>query len=233
MQDLIISAGSILVSYDVSSLFTNVPLNETIEIFGEKVFKDNWFNSTYDLNISKEDIVDLLSAATKDQLFQFNGSLYEQIDGVAMGSPLSPLPANMFMSSLEEEINMVGNLPPYYCRFVDDVMPDIPTAMDFLNTLNHAHPAVKFTMEIEKDGMLPFLGTQLLHLVPQIKTSVYVKPTYTSLLLHYQSHVDNWYKQSLLTFMLDRSHRLSLSWIYFSDECEQFTKLAVEIIWVL
>ena len=60
VQDLIISAGSILVSYDVSSLFTNVPLNETIEIFAEKVFKDNWFNSTYDLNISKEDLVDLL-----------------------------------------------------------------------------------------------------------------------------------------------------------------------------
>jgi len=72
------------VSYDVSSLFTNVPLDETIEILADKAFRDNWFNSTYDLNISKNDLVDLLGVATKGQLFQFNGSLYEQTDGVVM-----------------------------------------------------------------------------------------------------------------------------------------------------
>ena len=47
------------------------------------------FNSTHDLNISEQDLIDLLSMATKEQMFQFNGSLYEQIDGVAMGSPPS------------------------------------------------------------------------------------------------------------------------------------------------
>ena len=102
-------------------------------------------------------------------IIQFNGAPYEQIDGVAMGSPLRPLLANVFMSSLEEELKVVGKLPPYYRRFVDGtltVMPDIITATDFLNTLNHGHPAVKFTMEIEKDGMLPFLGTQLLNRAP-------------------------------------------------------------------
>ena len=90
-------------------------------------------------------------------------------------------------------------------------MPDITAATDFLDTLYHAHPAVKFTMEIEKDGMLPFLGTQLLNRAPQIETRVYVKPTNTGLLLHYQSHVDNRYKRSLLTTMLDRAYWLSSS----------------------
>ena len=148
VQDLRISAGNILVSYDVSSLFTNVPLDETIEILADKAFRDNWFNSTYDLNISKQDLVDPLGVATKSQLCQFNGALYEQTDGVAMGSPLGPLLANVFMSSLEEKLELEGKLPPYYCRYVDDtltVMPDIPTAADFLNSLNHAHPAVSFT----------------------------------------------------------------------------------------
>ena len=74
-----------------------------------------------------------------------------------MGSPLGPLLAKVFMSSLEEDLKMVGKLPPYYCRFVDDiliVMLDIITATDFRNTLNHAHPAVKFTMEIKKHPKL-------------------------------------------------------------------------------
>jgi len=65
VQDLRISAGNILVSYDVSSLFTNVPLDEPIEILADKAFRDNRFNSTYDQNISKQDLVDLLRVATK------------------------------------------------------------------------------------------------------------------------------------------------------------------------
>ncbi|XP_022808938.1 uncharacterized protein LOC111345915, partial [Stylophora pistillata] len=104
-------------------------------------------------------------------------------------------------------------------------MPNIGTATDFLHTLNDAHPSVSFTMEIEKDGMLPFLGTQLLNRAPQIETKVYVKPTNTGLLVHYQSYVDNRYKRNLLTTMLDRAYRLSSSWLYFSEECERLKYL--------
>jgi hypothetical protein len=132
------------------------------------------------------------------------------------------------MSSLEEKLELEGKLPDYYRRYVDDtltIMPNITTATDFLNTLNHAHPSVSFTMEIEKDGMLPFLGTLLLNRAPQIETKVYVKPTNTGLLVHYQSHVDNRYKRSLLTTMLDRAYRLSSSWPYFSEECERLKSL--------
>ena len=80
----------ILVSYDVSFLFTNVPLDKTIQSLANRAFKNNWFNTTYDLNLTKTDLVDLLSVATKGQLFKFNGPLYEQTDGVAMGPLLIP-----------------------------------------------------------------------------------------------------------------------------------------------
>ena len=68
-----IDEQDILVSYDVSSLFTNVPVDETIEILAEKAFKDDWFNKEYNLNITKTDLVELLEIATKNQLFQFEG----------------------------------------------------------------------------------------------------------------------------------------------------------------
>ena len=93
IQNLVIDGDEILVSFDVTSLFTNVPLQETIEIIAEKAFVDNWFNVTHNLNITKPDLVQLLEVATMNQLFQFDGKLYEQIDGVAMGSPLGPLMA--------------------------------------------------------------------------------------------------------------------------------------------
>ena len=73
------------------------------------------------------------------------------------------------------------------------VEPVVPEGF-LLKTLNHAHPSFSFTMEIEKDGMLPFLGTQLLNCAPQIETKV--RPTNTALLVHYQSHVDNWFKRT-------------------------------------
>ena len=67
-------------------------------------------------------------------------------------------------------------------------------------------------MEIENDGMLPFLGIQLRNKCTQIQTKMYVKPTNTGLLLHYKSHVDGRYKRGLLKTMLDRDFRLSSNW---------------------
>ena len=100
-------------------------------------------------------------------------------------------------------------------------MPNIETASNFLDTLNKAHFPVKFTMETECDGILPFLGIQLLNQSPQIETKVYVKPTNSGLLLYHQSHVDNRYKKGLLRTMLDRAPRLSSSWTHFSDEFDR------------
>ena len=80
-------------------------------------------------------------------------------------------------------------------------------------------------MEVEKNGMLPFLGVQLLNRAPCVETKVYVKPTNTGLLLHYHSHVDSRYKHGLLVTMLDRAHRLSSSWAHFSEECERLREV--------
>ena len=140
-----------------------------------------------------------------------------------MGSPLGPLLANVFMCSIEDKLDQDGKLPSYYRRYVDDtftIIPDITSAEIFLDTLNHCHPSAKFTMEVERNASLPFIGVELLNLAPRIKTKVYVKPTNTGLLLHYQSHVDNRYKRSLITTMLDRAYHISSDWSYFSQECD-------------
>jgi len=139
IQGMEINDQDILVSYmyDVSSLFTNVPVNETIELLAEKAFKD--------------DLIELLGIATKNQLFQFQGNLYEQVDGVAMGSPLGPLMANIFMCGIEEQLEIQNKMPAFYKRYVDDTfskMPDAKAASEFLSTLNEIHPSVSFTMEL-------------------------------------------------------------------------------------
>ena len=153
-----------MVSYDVLSLFTNVPLHETIDILARKAF-ENCFNEN-----------DLLHVATK-----FDGALYEQTDGVAMGSPLGPLLANVFMCSIEWPLKSQGKLPDETLV----IMPNLAAATLFIDTLNHTPSAVSFNMKVEENGILPFLGVQLLNRAPCVEIKVHVKPTNTGLLLHY------------------------------------------------
>ena len=104
-------------------------------------------------------------------------------------------------------------------------MPDRITAGQFLDTLNSTHPSLKFTMEIEREGSLPFLGTELLNRAPKIESKVYIKRTNTGLLLHFQSHVDIKYKRSLVNTMVDRAYRLSSNWLFFSEECDRLRRV--------
>ena len=112
----------ILVSYDLTALLTNVPLSGTIYILVNKALTDDWFNQTYDLNLEKEELAQLLEVATANQLFQLDGHLYEQTDGVVMGSPLGWLMANVFMCHFEEKLTRNGIVPSLYKRYVDDTL---------------------------------------------------------------------------------------------------------------
>lgn len=89
------------------------------------------------MNTSKDDLIELLNLATKDQLFQFNGNLSEQIDSVAMGSTLGPLMVNAFMCSIEENLARENKLPSFHKRYVDDTLAlvrDHSDATDFLTS---------------------------------------------------------------------------------------------------
>ena len=219
-----IDVDLILVSYDVTALFTNVPAHETITILVEKAFSGNCFNDTYDLNLTKDQLRKLLELATTKQLFQLNGTLYEQVKGVAMVSPLGPLLANTFMCSIEEKLEENNELPSFYKRYEDDtlaIMPDHNEANAFLDKLNACQGNIKFTMEIAEQNTIPFVGMNITKSGNRLETSVYRKSTNTGLLLHYHSHVDKRYKDFLLTTMIHRAYQLSSTPTAFSVECNK------------
>ena len=88
IRNLSDNEDDILVSYDVTALFTNLPLDETINILVNKAFADDWFNKTCGLNLQKHRLVELLEIATTNKLFQFDSQLYEQTNGVAIWASL-------------------------------------------------------------------------------------------------------------------------------------------------
>ena len=136
------------------------------------------------------------------------------------------------MCSIEDKLIINNVMPEFYHRFVDETITTQSSqdaADDFLNTLNQCHPSIEFTMEIEADGQLPFLGMQVIRSNQHLETKVHIKPTNTGLLLHYDSHVDKRYKRSLLTTMLTRAFRLSSTWLYFTEECERLKQLFLNL----
>ena len=106
---------------DVDALFTNIPLDEAIDICVKKHFQ-SW--ETLVQGISKIDFCDLLNLVTKESIFKFQNKFYIQVDGVAMGSPLGPILANIFLSYHEE--NWLNKCPlelkpSFYRRYVGDI----------------------------------------------------------------------------------------------------------------
>jgi len=131
----------------VTALFTNAPAHETIGILTEKAFAENWFNNTYNLNLNKDQLMELLKLANTNRLFQLDGILYGQVEGVAIGSPLGPLLPNTFKCSIEEKLEEKNELPSFYKRYVNDtftIMPDLNEANDFLDKLNSCHENLNY-----------------------------------------------------------------------------------------
>ena len=89
-----------MASWDVDSSFTNLSLDETIDICLKKLFRTP---DTLVKGISKNDFSDLLNLVTMESIFTFYNKFYIQADGVAMGSHLSPRLTNIFLKSWRKQ----------------------------------------------------------------------------------------------------------------------------------
>ena len=198
-------------SFDISSLFTSIPLDETIGYCLDKLFTD--CDTVRGLN--RKQLHRLLCFSAKESHFLFDGAIYDQVDGVAMGSPLGPVLANIFMCKLEEQAitNFPGNRPIVYKRYVDDTFLVFENQADmevFFQWINQQHSQIKFTCEKEENGTLPFLDVLVQRTTDgSLCTSIYRKPTFSGLYLRWDSFVPKTFKKGLVNGLLCRAWRLS------------------------
>ena len=90
---------SLMVSFDVKSLFTNVPVDEALQVIRIGLEDDDSLLSRTMLSV--DSIIELLTFKTT--YFSYEDSFCQQTDGAAMGSPLSPIVANIYMKFFEQK----------------------------------------------------------------------------------------------------------------------------------
>ena len=190
------------VSYDVESLFTNVPIHETIEYILDEIYVRKKLPI---LCKKRTNFKNFLLKLTCENSFMFNDAFYKQTNGCTMGGPLSVILSNIFMTMLEKDV-VLPLKPLFYKRYVDDVIsrrkknvPDI-----LLQKLNEYHPRIKFTVEVNPKM---FLDTEILISGGVCQTRVYRKPN--KLPLHWHSKTPVRYKRNAITGDLYRAKRIS------------------------
>ena len=208
-----------LFSLDVESLFTNIPVKRTINIILEKVYNNRKIPPPV---IPKHILEKLLLICTTEVPFRdMDGKMYQQCDGMSMGSPLGPTFANFFMAEVENRaLSNTNTTPSLYCRYIDDifvicelgVLLKLKEEMVLISGLN-------FTVEESVDNKLPFLNVMIEKSEGTIKTKVYRKPTDVQMCLNGEGECPDRYKQSVVRGFLYRAKNL----------CSEQSEMMIEI----
>ena len=187
IKDIKLQPDECIMSYDVSALFTSIPIDPAIKTTKKHLEEDQDLSKRTSMTVNH--IISLLEFCLRNTYFSSQGRYYEQTEGAAMGSPISPLVANLFMEEFEKQAISTFTT---WKRFVDDTFTIIKknNKDSFLEHLNSINPKIQYTCEeTREDGSMSFLDILV---TPKddgsLKPSVFRKTTHTDFYLQWDSH---------------------------------------------
>ena len=205
-----------LVSFDVKSLFTSIPLQLALDCTETAIN-----NSTIELPLPTDDLMDLLNLCLTSTYFQYNGKHYKQLHGTAMGSPVSVVVAEIVMQNIEElALATYKRTLPLWLRYVDDTFTAVhkDEIDDFHEHLNGQNADIQFTKEIEENGKIPFLDCLVTRDNNKLRTTIYRKPTHTDRLLDQSSYNPTSHKATTIRTLTRRAQLVCDSPDSLTDE---------------
>ena len=210
IKDMKIEDNEVMVSYDVVALYPSIPQDEAIQVVYEKLINDE--NLIEKTKMTPDEIIELYKICVQGTYFVFNGKLYGQIKGLAIGSSSSGFVSDIFMEKIERRaLTSFIDPPRLWLRYADDTWVFILeiNEEDFESHLNQQNEHVKFTKEKEINRQLAFMDT---HNKRQedgtINTAIYRKPTHTNQYLDFESNHHMSHKLSVPKTLLKRADTL-------------------------
>ena len=235
-----ISGEEELVSFDVSALFTSIPVPTALDVinrlFTEHIedpeAKDKYGCSfrRNTIGLEKDEVMSLLKLVLENCVFTFQDRFYKQLHGTAMGSPCSPVVANIYMEYFEN-MALGPELPvpiKDWKRYVDDVFSIIPKGNRaiLLQYLNSIDPHIKFTIEQPNaEGGIPFLDTFPKPKGEKIAVAVYRKPTHTDRYLDFNSSHPVSAKRAVVRALMDRAENVCSDPEILANEIDHLNKV--------
>ena len=235
-----ISGEEELVSFDVSALFTSIPVPTALDVinrlFTEHIedpeAKDKYGCSfrRNTIGLEKDEVMSLLKLVLENCVFTFQDRFYKQLHGAAMGSPCSPVVANIYMEYFEN-MALGPELPvpiKDWKRYVDDVFSIIPKGnrVILLQYLNSIDPHIKFTIEQPNaEGGIPFLDTFPKPKGEEIAVAVYRKPTHTDRYLDFNSSHPVSAKRAVVRALMDRAENVCSDPEILANEIDHLNKV--------
>ena len=221
LRDIKLQNDDVLVSFDVSSLYTNVPVYEAIEECTNLLYSGKYKEPPVDKNTFKK----LAEICSCNVVMLTHDGYYKQTDGLAMGSPPAPLLANGWMHKFDPIVKDDACL---FARYMDDYLRNIKAESidEKLEEINNLHPSLKFTIEYEKDRSLPFLD-MLIQRTPEadLTSTWYSKKTDTGLLMNFHALAPIKYKRSVVAGMVHRIFRACNTWKNIHESLEKAKKI--------
>lgn len=217
-----------LVSFDVKSLFTSVPVKEL-----KQILKDLVSNSSLN-NQAQTELLSLLNICIEQNYFSFNNKFYIQKDGLPMGSPLSPWLTEVYMNHFEGRLfnsnnHLIRNIVCWH-RYVDDVFciwtGSTRQLDNFLNFLNSLNPNIQFTLETENNDQLNFLDLTITRINNKLKFGIYRKPTTSDTIIPFDSSQSHQIKMAALHSLTHRLLSIPLSEADYNTELNIIKSIA-------
>jgi len=195
-KNINIPDNSILVTMDVSSLYTNIPNEEGIKAVEETL------NKAQTKSIATIVITTLLMLILTLNNFVFNNKFFLQIKGCAMGTKCAPNYTNIFMRRFEEKFiyPKINGLSILYLKYIDDIFlvwtSSKESLQSFLQSINQQHPSIKFEAQMSNKE-INFLDTTIYIKNNHLLTKLYSKPTDRQSYLHNNSYHPNATKRGI------------------------------------
>lgn len=186
IKNTIIEDDETMISFDVVSLFPSIPVNLAL-----KIIESKWDEVQNYTKIPKDIFMELLTFCIIDcRYFIYNNKPFEQKKGMPMGSPASPVIADIVMEELlGRSIGKMRNTPKVLTKYVDDLfgIMKINDVEDTLKILNDFNRQIQFTMERENDNKLPYLDAMVIRTGNILKLDWYQKPMASGRLINFYS----------------------------------------------